>query len=62
MNSRKSVPLKDSESRVPFEDPIVMEVRDTRHQLALQMGNDLQKIAQDLILRQKGLGKRLRTS
>ena len=62
MNSHKSVSLKNSERRTPFEDPIVKEVRDIRHQLASQMGNDLQKIAQDLILRQKQLGDRLRNS
>jgi hypothetical protein len=62
MSSHKSAPLKNSERQTPFEDPIVKEVRDTRHQLASQMGNDLQKIAQDLILRQKQLGDRLRIS
>jgi hypothetical protein len=39
----------------------VKEVRDTRHDLTLRLGNDLQKIARDLILRQKQLGDRLRT-
>jgi hypothetical protein len=62
MNSHKSQLLKNSEHRALFEDPIVKEVRDTRHQLASQMGNDLQKIAEDLILRQKQLGDRLRNS
>ena len=62
MNSHKSAPLKNSENRPPFEDPIVKEVRDTRLKLASQLGNDLQQIAQDLILRQKQLGDRLRAS
>jgi hypothetical protein len=61
MNSHKSVRLKNSDSRTLFEDPIVKEVRDTRHDLTLRLGNDLQKIARDLILRQKQLGDRLRT-
>lgn len=59
MNSHKSAPLKNSENRPLFEDPIVKEVRDTRHKLASQLGNDLQQIAQDLILRQKQLETRL---
>jgi hypothetical protein len=60
MNSHKSAPLKNSENRTLFEDPIVKEVRDTRHKLASQLGNDLQQIVQDLILRQKQMGHRLR--
>lgn len=62
MNSHKSALLKNSERRPDFEDPIVKEVRDTRHKLASQMENDLQKIAQDLIQRQKHLGDSLRIS
>jgi len=62
MNSHKSAHPKNSESRTIFEDLIVKEVRDSRHSLASELGNDLQKIAQDLILRQKQLGDRLRTS
>jgi hypothetical protein len=62
MNSHKSAPLKNSESRTLFEDPIVKEVRDARHKLASQLGNDLQQIAHDLMLRQKQLGDRLRAS
>jgi hypothetical protein len=45
-----------------FEDPIVKEVRDTRHILASRLGNDIHKIAQDLMQRQKQLGDRLRIS
>ena len=62
MNSHKSAPPKNSEDSSPFEDPIVKEVRDSRHALASKLGNDLQKIARDLIRRQKQLGDRLRTS
>jgi hypothetical protein len=62
MNSHKSAPLKNSEGSSPFEDPIVKEVRDSRHELASRLDNDLQKIAHDLILRQKQLGDRLRVS
>jgi hypothetical protein len=62
MNSHKSAPPKNSEIQILFEDPVVKEVRDTRHKLASQLGNDLQKIARDLILRQKQLGDRLRSS
>jgi hypothetical protein len=62
MNSHKSAPLKNSQPSPAFEDPIVKEVRDTRHALASELGNDLQKIVRDLILRQKQLGERLRTS
>jgi len=49
-----------SEGSSSFEDPIVKEVRDSRHKLASRLDNDLQKIARDLILRQKQLGDRLR--
>ena len=61
MNSHKSAPLKNSDTHQSFEDPIVKEVRDARHQLSEQLGNDLQKITEDLIQRQKQLGLRLRT-
>jgi hypothetical protein len=60
MNSHKSAPPKNSEPSPSFEDPIVKEVRDTRHALASELGNDLQKIVRDLILRQAQLGERLR--
>ena len=62
MKSHKSAPLKNSEESLSFEDPIVKEVRDSRHALASKHGNNLKKIANDLILRQKELGNRLRTS
>ena len=62
MNSHKSAPLKNSEGSSAFEDHIVKEVRDSRHELASRLDNDLQKIAHDLILRQKKLGDRLRVS
>jgi hypothetical protein len=62
MNSHKSAPPKNSDPSPSFEDPIVKEVRDSRHALASEFGNDLQKIVSDLTLRQKQLGDRLRTS
>ena len=62
MNSHTSALPKNSDSSGAFEDPIVKEVRDTRHALASEFGNDLQKIACDLILRQAQLGERLRTA
>jgi hypothetical protein len=62
MNSHTSVPLKNCETPPLFEDPIVKEVRENRHALASELGNDLERITQDLILRQKQLGKRLRVS
>ena len=40
MNPHKSAPLKNSENRTLFEDPIVKEVRDTRHKLASQNGRN----------------------
>ena len=61
MNFPMFAPPKNSEGSSAFEDPIVKEVRDSRHELASRLDNDLQKIAQDLILRQKQLGSRLRT-
>jgi hypothetical protein len=61
MNSHKSALPKNSDAPRSFEDPIVKEVRDARHQLAEQFGNDLQKVANDLMLRQKQLGQRLLT-
>lgn len=42
MNSHKSALLKNSESRTLFEDPIVKEVRDSRHELSSRLDNDLQ--------------------
>jgi hypothetical protein len=62
MNYHNSAPLKNSEYMTLFEDPIIKEVRHTRHKLASQLGYDLQKIAQDLMLRQNQLGEGLRTS
>ena len=62
MNSHKSAPLKNSEPLPLFEDPIVKEVRDARHQLTARFGNDFQQVAQDLMSRQKQLGLRLRTA
>lgn len=62
MNSRKSAPLKNSEMSSVFKDPIVSEVRAARHALAEAQGNDLQRIANDLMLRQTQLGRRLLTS
>ena len=38
MNSHKSAPLKNTEPSPTFEDPIVKEVRDTRHQLSSRIG------------------------
>lgn len=61
MNSHTSAPPKNSDDSTSFEDPIVKEVRDSRHALTSELGNDLQKIAHDLIMRQKQLGDRLRT-
>jgi len=60
MNFPKYAPPMSSEGSSSFEDPIVKEVRDSRHKLASRLDNDLQKIARDLILRQKQLGDRLR--
>lgn len=62
MKSPMFAPPKNSEGSLAFEDPIVKEVRDSRHKLALRLDNDLQKIARDLILRQKHLGDPLRVS
>jgi hypothetical protein len=45
-----------------FEDPIVSEVRAVRHNLDAMFGHDLQKISEDLMKRQAGLGERLRVS
>jgi hypothetical protein len=73
MNSRTSAPRKNSEPSTQgfagtdagqgfgtsFEDPIIREVRDIRHRLAERFGNDLGKVAQDLIARQTSHGSRL---
>ena len=45
---------------LPFEDPIVKEVRQARHELAAAFDDDLQKISLDLMQRQTLLGQRLR--
>lgn len=42
-----------------WEDPIVREVRDARRRLAARFDNDLQRVADDLILRQASHGSRL---
>ena len=49
-----------SSETLPFEDPIVNEVRMVRHELAARLDDDLQKISQDLMQRQTQLGQRLR--
>jgi len=59
MNSPTSVPRKISETVKPWEDPIVREVRDVRHRLAARFDNDLERVADDLMLRQAGHGSRL---
>lgn len=73
MNSLKSVPQKNSDSSTQgcpgpepgqcsdasFDDPVISEVRDIRHRLAERFGNDLGKVAQDLIERQAIHGSRL---
>lgn len=62
MNSPKSALPKNPDSSPSFDDPIIKEVRDTRHALASELGNDLQKIVRDLIVRQAQLGQRLRSA
>ena len=59
MNSPKSALRMNSEP-LPFEDPIVKEVRQARHELAATFDDDLQKISLDLMQRQTLLGQRLR--
>ena len=59
MNSHKSALRMNSET-LPFEDPIVNEVRMVRHALAALLDDDLQKISEDLMQRQTQLGQRLR--
>lgn len=61
MNSHTSVLPKNFDPQSSSEDPIVKEVRDTRHALASQMDNNLNQIVKDLMARQQKLGKRLRT-
>ena len=61
MNSRTSAPQKNSDAEEAWEDPIVHEVRDARHRLAARFGNDLQRLARDLMQRQASHGSRLRT-
>ena len=41
------------------EDPIVRKVHDTRHHLAARFDNDVQRVADDLILRPVSHGARL---
>jgi hypothetical protein len=60
MNSHTSALPKNSKDESSQEDPIVKEVRDTRHTLAEKWDNNLQKIVKDLIIRQQKHGKRLR--
>ena len=59
MNSHKSALRMNSET-LPFEDPIVNEVRMARHELAATFDDDLEKIAWDIMQRQIQLGTRLR--
>jgi hypothetical protein len=73
MNSLKSVPRKNSNSPIQgcpgpecgqgpeasFDDPVIREVREIRHRLALRFDNDLGKVAQDLMERQAIHGSRL---
>ena len=73
MNSLKSVPQKNSDSSTQgcpgselgqgpgatFDDPVIREVREIRHRLALRFDNDLGKVAQDLMERQAIHGPRL---
>ena len=61
MNSHKSAPRMNSES-LPFEDPIVNEVRTARHELAATFDDDLEKISRDLMQRQTRLGQQLRVT
>jgi hypothetical protein len=51
--------LSVTEEATNWEDPIVREVRDARHRLAARFDNDLQRVADDLILRQVSHGSRL---
>ncbi len=44
---------------VTFEDPVIREVREVRHRLASRFGNDLGKVAQDIMERQSVHGTRL---
>ena len=60
MNSLKYVPRMNCDHTETFDDPIVKEVRDARHILAAQWGNDLARLGKDLIARQQMLGHRLR--
>jgi hypothetical protein len=60
MNSHTSALPKNSKVESSPEDPIVKEVRDTRHALADRLDNNLEKIVKDLMDRQQKLGKRLR--
>lgn len=75
MNSLKSVPRKNSDlskqgcsgtdpAQGPdesFEDPVIGELREIRHRLAARFGNDLGKVAEDLMERQTIHGPRLLT-
>ena len=61
MNSHTSAPQKNFEARPSVDDPIVQEVRDTRHALAARFDNDLNQIVEDIIIRKQNLGKRLRS-
>ena len=74
MNSLTSVPRKNSDSPIlgcpgpesgqgpdasSFDDPVIREVREIRHRLALRFDNDLGKVARDLMVRQAIHGSRL---
>jgi len=58
MNSLKSALPKNSESANTWDDPVICEVRD---RLTARFGNDLDRVAQDLMERQLSHGSRLRT-
>ncbi len=73
MNSLKSVPRKNSDLSKQgcpgtdpvqgpgesFDDPVIRELREIRHRLAARFGNDLGKVAEDLMERQTVHGSRL---
>ena len=75
MNSLKSVPRTNSDLSMQgcpgpelgqgpgasFDDPVIREVREIRHRLTARFGNDLGKVAQDLMERQTVHGPRLLT-
>jgi hypothetical protein len=62
MNSHTSALPKNFDESVRFDDPIVREVRSTRHLLTATFNDDLHQIADDLMARQTQLGRRLLTN